>query len=178
MASPLAPALKVVRCSPSNPEPALDAAVMFAPREGEEAEGTRAERYIRTRDEGLLVFTADGQPTWFHLRRLPLAFLAGVLDLLTTRSAQRVLAFRAACHLIEGPGGPLQVQPPGEKGPYVAKRADHGVHLAPEDWAQEVADRFDADVVQEMGEVAITASRLRRDAKGPFGWWGGSAASP
>lgn len=175
--SALAPTLKAVRCSPSNPEPALDAAVMFAPPE-DGAEGTRAERYIRTRDPELLAFTTDAQPTWFHLRRLPLAWVVGVLDLLTTRSAQRVLAFRAACHLVDGPGGPLKAQPPGEKGPYVAKRADHGVHLAPEEWAQEIADRFDADVVQEMGEIAITASRLRRDARGPFGWWGGSAASP
>lgn len=174
MASPLAPTLKVVRCSPANPEPALDAEAMVAPAEG----GALAERYVRTRDEELLRFTADAAPTWFHLRRLPLAWVVGVLDLCTTRSAQRVLAFRAGCHLIEVPGAPLRVLPPGEKGDFVARRVDHGVTMAPDAWAQEVADRFDADVVQEMGEVIITASRLRRDAKGPFGYWGGSAASP
>lgn len=172
--SALAPTFRIVRCSPANPEPALDEAEMFAASEG----GSRAERYIRTRDPELLVFKPDVAPTWFVLRRLPLAWTVGVLDVLTTRSAQRVLAFRAACHQIEAPDGPLVVTPPGAKGTWTAKRVDHGVHMAPEEWAQEVADRFDADVVQEMGELAITLSRLRRDAKGPFGWWGGSVASP
>jgi hypothetical protein len=47
--------------------------------------------------------------------------------------------------------------------------------MAPDAWAQEIADRFGAEVVQEMGETILTHSRLPRGARGPFGFWGGSA---
>ena len=43
--------------------------------------------------------------------------------------------------------------------------------------AQEVADLFGAEVVQEMGALAISLSRLPRGARGPFGYWGGSVLS-
>jgi len=65
--------------------------------------------------------------------------------------------------------------PPKEKGTFVASKADFGVTMAPDAWAQEIADRFGAEVVQEMGETILTHSRLPRGARGPFGFWGGSA---
>lgn len=177
--NPLSPLLKVVRCSPANPETALSPA-MGTVKEG--AKEPPLAEYVRTRDESLLAFADGATPTWFHLRRLPLAWMTDVLDVVYPRSAQRVLAFRASCHLVAGPGAgdgaALTVESPGGKGPFVATQGAHGVTLAPSEWAQEVADLFDADVVQEMGELAITHSRLRRGARGPFGWWGGSVANP
>ena len=134
--------------------------------------------YIRTRDEALLRFTADATPTWFHIRRLPLAWMADQLDRILTRSSQRILAFRAACHSIEVTGGPLSVVAPKEKGDFVAAKSDFGVTLAPMEWVEEIGARFGAEVVQEMGELIITHSRLKRGARGPFGFWGGSALTP
>lgn len=177
MTSSLAPVLRVVRCSPSNPEPAISQEMIEAPK----AEGEKLAplaKYISTRDETLLKFTEGATPTWFHLRRLPMAWMANVVDVVYPRSAQRILAFRAACHLIEVPGEPLAVVGPREKGTFVATKADWGVTLAPDAWAQEVADRFGAEVVQEMGELAIVQSRLPRGAHGPFGYWVGSALTP
>ncbi len=175
MASPLAPSLKVVRCSLSNPEPSFDEEAMVAPIEG--TADTLVSQYMRTRDEALLRFSPDATPTWFHIRRLPLAWMADQLDKLVTRSSQRILAFRAACHCIEVPGESLSVVAPKEKGAFVATRSDFGVSLAPMEWVDEVGSRFGAEVVQEMGEVAICHSRLPRGARGPFVWWGGSVAT-
>jgi len=171
-ASPLAPVLKVVRWSPSSLDPALDIAAMGPTPDRSESLGSE---YIRTRDEGLLRFVEGGTPVWFHLRRLPMAWMANVVDVVYPRSAQRILAFRAGCHMVEIPGEPLAVVAPKEKGAYVASKADFGVTMAPDAWAQEIADRFGAEVVQEMGELVLTHSRLPRGARGPFRFWGGSA---
>ena len=172
--SALAPVLKVVRCSPSNPEPALDRAAMMAT---DGAAKALVAQYIETRDPECLRFVEAVTPTWFVLRRLPLAFMTGVLDQVYPRSAQRVLAFRAACHAVEG-AEPLSVEAPGTKGArFEATQADAGVTLAPMEWAEEIAQVYGAEVVQEMGEIALTHSRLRRGARGPFGFWGGSVAS-
>jgi hypothetical protein len=175
MVSPLSTTFRVVRCSPSNIEPALSQDEMIVVPEG--ATESRITQYIRTREEELLRFLPDTVPTWFHFRRLPLAWMAQRLDAVLTRSSQRILALRAACHRIEGPD-PIEVQPPREKGVYVATKDDLGVTLAPPEWIDELGARFGAEVVQEMGEVAINHSRLPRGARGPFGWWGGSVASP
>ena len=176
MSSPLAPVLKVVRCSPSNPDPAISKSMIEAPA----AEGDTLRplaKYISTRDEALLTFAEGVTPTWFVLKRLPLAFMTGVLDQVYPRSAQRVLAFRASCHAIEGTE-PLNVEAPGTKSArFEATQADAGVLLAPMEWAEEIAQLYGAEVVQEMGEIALTHSRLRRGARGPFGFWDGSVAS-
>ena len=175
MASPLAPTLKVLRCSPSNPDAAIDTAAMGPTKERTES---LLSEYIRTRDEELLKLVEGAKPEWFHLRRLSMSWCANVLDVVFPRSAQRILAFRAGCHLVETQEGPLAVLPPKEKGDFVASRGDFGVTVAPDSWADEIGSRFGAEVVQEMGELIITHSRLKRGARGPFGFWGGSALTP
>jgi hypothetical protein len=175
VASPLAP-LKVVRCSPSCPDPALDTSV------DEETGRPRSDlrAYIQTRDASVLAFKADVAPTWFHVKRLPEAWLAEVLDTVHPLAAQRRAAFRAAVHLIETSEGPLKVTPQkqGDKtSQYVAHRADHGVEMAPSDFVQEVADRFGAEVIQEMGAVALDFARLPRSARGPFSLWDGTVVT-
>lgn len=168
--------LRVVRLNPSDPDPALDVAVMSRPAEGDTI--SRAARYLTTRDEALLVFREGVKPTWFSLRRLSAAWLVDVLDGLFSVPAQRLLAFRAACHAIEG-DETMTVAQAGSKGArFVAADPHHGVALAPEEWVQEVVDRFGLETVQEMGRVAIDLSRLPRAARGPFGYWAGSVASP
>ena len=174
--SALAPVLKVVRCSPSNPDPAISEAMIDAPA----AEGEKLSplaKYISTRDAALLVFNEGAMPTWFHIKRLPASWLASALDQVYPRSLQRIMAFRAGCHTIDG-AAPLAVLPPKSTGAFVASKADFGVTLAPETWVQEVADVFGAEVVQEMGELVMAQSRLPLGSHGPFGFWGGSAASP
>lgn len=173
---PTSKTLRVVRLNPSDPDPALDVAVMSRPVDGDSL--SRAARYLVTRDESLLVFREAMAPTWFHLRRLSAAWMVDVLDGLFSAPAQRMLAFRAACHAVEG-DEMLTVAQAGSKGArFVATEANHGVGLAPEEWVQEIADRFGLETVQEMGRVAIDLSRLPKAARGPFGYWAGSVASP
>lgn len=173
MASPLATCLRVLRCSSSDPEPALNIPAMSAPVEGEEHSALT--RYISTRDEALLTLREGIPPTWFQLRRLPMAYLTHVIDNVFPRSAQFEHAFRAGCHAVEIPGDPIAVEPAGSpKGLWIAREATSGVQLAPEEWAQEIADRFGGEVVQEMGSVIVGLSRLKRGARGPFGFWAGS----
>ncbi len=173
---PTSKTLRCVRLNPSDPDPALDPAAMALPAEGDTV--SRAARYLITRDESLLVFREGVKPTWFHLRRLSAAWMVDVLDGLFSQPAQRLLAFRASCHAVES-GDPISVAAPGSKGArFVAADAHHGVSLAPEEWVQEVVDRYGLETVQELGRVAIDLSRLPRSARGPFGFWGGSVASP
>lgn len=170
MSSSLSDSLKVLRCSPSCPDPAIDTAAM-------QAEDPHAlSKYVTTRVTGLLRLVDGVPPCWFHLRRLPLAWLT-TLDGIFPQSEQRVLAFRASCHAIEHTE-PLTVSPHGTKGArFEATREDRGVSLAPAEWAQEVCDLWGAEVVQEIGSVAIAMSRLPRGAHGPFAYWGGSVLS-
>lgn len=165
--NPLDTTLKVVRCSLPGHEPAIDAA------------RTDLAKYLRTRDPGELHFTDGATPTWFVLRRLPAAFVAGVLDAVSPPAYQQLTALRASLHTIEvGPGETLRVVPPGEAGAFVATKADFGVTMAPESWVQEIADRWGAGVVAEMGHLALQLARLPKGSAGPFGWWGGTALSP
>lgn len=178
MVSPLSATLKVVRCSPLLHDPALDEAAMLVVPEG--SADALVTQYINTRDPECLRFTEARVPTWFTLRRLPVAWMSDVLDPIVNPSSQRLMALRAGCHLIEIPGDPLAVQSPGTKaegGVFVASPSSHGVTLAPQTWAQEIADRFGALVAQEMGQCVIDIARLPKGAKGPFGYWGGSVAS-
>lgn len=174
---PTSKTLRCVRLNPSSPDEALDAAAMAKPADGDTM--SRGARYMLTRDESMLVFREAMTPTWFHLRRLSAAWMVDVLDGLFSAPAQRLLAFRASCHAVEGAGEPLTVAPAGSKGArFVATEPNHGVSLAPEEWVQEIVDRFGLETVQEMGRVAIDLSRLPKAARGPFGYWGGSVASP
>lgn len=173
---PTSKTLRCVRINSTSPDPALDVSAMSAAAEG--ATVSRAARYIMTRDEAMLAFRADAPPpVWFNMRRLSAAWMTDVLDGLFSASAQRVLAFRAACHSIEAPE-PLTVAAHGTKGArFVAGESNHGVSLAPEEWVQEVAEIYGLETVHEVGRVAIDFSRLPRGARGPFGFWGGSVAT-
>lgn len=175
--SPLSTSLRVLRCNPSDPDPSIDTVAMGHKLDAPTVGPTDLSRYIQSRDEELLRFVEGVKPCWFHVKRLPMQFLAAVIDSLLNRSEQRIMAFRAAVHLIEDPAGQLALVAPKEKGEYVATKGDYGVLVAPMAWSQEVADRFGAETVQEIGEIALTASRLRRGAKGPFGFWGMSVAT-
>lgn len=174
MTSPLSTTIRVLRCSPACPDPSIDFTAMTQGEGGERIADLA--RYISERDEALLRFVEGVEPEWVTVRRLPAAFLVGVVDGCATVAQRRVLAFRAAVHHVAG-REPIEVLAPGAQGLYVARAADYGVTLAPEEWVQAFADRFGTDAVQEMGEVALSLSRLPRGARGPFGLWGGTAAS-
>lgn len=170
---------RCVRVNPSSPDPALDPKAMA--EEAATDGGTRSlwGQYILTRDESLLRFRDAMEPAWFHLRRLPAAWMCDVLDGVFTASSQRLLAFRAGCHAVMVPGEPLSCSPSavGSSGRFVLSPPDRGVSLAPEAWVDEIADRFGLETVQEIGRVVIDHSRLPKGARGPFGLWHGSVAS-
>ena len=173
--SPLAHHVRVLICSPSALDPAIDFEAMNPPG-AEPGTLSAFAQYVRTRDESLLVLREGVQPAWVTVRRLPAAFLASVVDRVDGIASKRVTALRAAVVSIDGPD-PIQVTPHGGKGLYEAAPMDQGVAMAPDSWVQEIADRYGTEVVQELGEVALCVSRLPRGAKGPFGWWGGTALS-
>lgn len=179
MKSPLKP-LRVVRVNPTCYDPSL----------AEDMPHDALRQYVLTREEKHLKFAPDGNPVWFNLNRLPQAFLTDVLDAVYPVAARRLVAFRAACHLIESNGGPvsdeetgrrLQVYSaklaPRESQGFVATDADHGVDMAPLEYAQLVADLYGAETIQEMGQLAMDFARLPRGKAGPFGSWAGSVAS-
>ena len=163
--NPLAPLLRVLRCSVLCPDPAIDVEAMTVDAEGKPS--PLLHRYVRERDEELLRLVEGVEPDWI---------VVDTIDALPSLAQRRVKAFRAAVHAVQGKE-PMQVTSPGTKGPYEGKGADYGVTLAPEEWVQAFADRFGTDAVQEMGEVALSLSRLPRGAKGPFALWGGTALS-
>lgn len=175
MRNPIAP-LQVVRVNPTDQDPALDFDAMMGPGR----DGKPVRDYIQTRDPALLQFKAGEFPAWFHVQRLPAAFVADVLDGVFPLAARRMLAFRAAVHMVDqGRGDVLKVHPKStapEGADFVGTTADHGTLVAPVSWVQEVADRFSAETVQELGQVALDFARLPRGKQGPFGSWAGSAA--
>lgn len=171
--SPLDPTLRVIRCNPTDPDPALDPS-------GTPENIERFRAYINSRDPAVAPLIEGVAPTWFVVKRLPAAYLTSVLDAIYPVSAQREHAVRAAIHRIELPGeAALSVTP--KKGasqgtPFLSIDAKHGVQLAGDDWVQEIADRFGAETIQELGAVAIDVSRLPRGRQGPFTLWRGTVA--
>lgn len=174
---PTSKTLRCVRVNPTSPEPALDPASMAEEVTTDGVTRARWPAYVLTRDESLLRFRDAMEPAWFHLRRLPAAWMCDTLDGVFTASSQRLLAFRASCHAVMVPGEPLSCSAPGSSGRFVLSPPDRGVSLAPEAWVDEIVDRFGLETVQEMGRVAIDHSRLPKGARGPFGLWHGSVAS-
>jgi hypothetical protein len=168
--SALDPVLRVVRCNATDPDPALD----MRPETVEQLVA-----YIRERDPAKLPLIEGTTPTWFSVRRLPAAYLSSVIEGIYPRAAQREHAVRAAVFRVECPGGEvLEVQSAkaSPKAPFAGAEVAHGVCLAPESWSQELADRFGAEVLQELGEVALDSSRLPKGRRGPFSSWGGTVA--
>lgn len=173
--NPLDSTLRVLRANQTDPDPALN-------QSGAEENVKAYARYLIERDPDVAPLTEGVPPTWFILRRLPAAYLSSVLDGIYGKAAQREHAFRAACHRVELAGEAALSAVPSKgaaKGtPFTTREAAHGVSLAGDDWVQEVADRFGAETVQEMGQVAIDLSRLPKGRRGPFSGWAGTAASP
>ena len=184
--SALAP-LKVIRCSSSSPETAIDTGTDPGPPGPDGEPGplvprSRVAEYVTTRDLSCITFREGVTPVFFHIKRLPESWLSDVLDTVHPLAAQRRAAFRAAVHHIEAESekGPLKVTPHRlrEKGSiYVAQPASLGVEMAPSDFVQDVVDVFGAEVVQEMGTVAIDHARLARGARGPFCLWDGTVVT-
>jgi hypothetical protein len=165
MTDPLAP-LRVLRINPRCIDPAIDEA-------GCTVEVFR--RYIETRDASVVPLHEGAVPTWFTVKRLPASYLIEVLEPLPL-AAQQLLAFRAACHTVEAEGEVLSVHPSEGAPPktrWVASPASRGVELAPDAWVQEIADRYGADTVREIGQVACDHAHLPFVRRGGFRWWVG-----
>lgn len=166
--------LRVIRCNPTDPDPALC-------QDPTPANIEAIQLYVRDRDPAKAPLVADVTPTWFVVRRLPAAYLSAVIDGIYGVAAQREHAVRAAVHRVEVTGGDvLSVTPrkgASEGTPYLSTEAAHGVALAGNDWVQEIADRFGAETIQELGAVALDLARLPRGRRGPFSPWGGTVAS-
>lgn len=167
--------LRVVRVNPTDPDPAVD------------SDKSDLRRYILTREEDALAFKEGMHPVRFDVKRLPAAFCTDVLDAVYPLASRRLLAFRAAVSRVEDQNGPVvedgkalvvydeKSAPKGA--PFVARDGEHGTDIAPVDFAQAVADRFGAECIQELGQVALDFARLPRGKRGPFTSWGGSVAS-
>lgn len=168
MTNPVSPSLRVVRINSTDPDPAIDAEGIIK-KHGEQS----IARYVTTRDPELLVFREGVEPVWIDVLRLPAAFVATHIAHVPSTDARRMLAFRSAVRAV----GSVSTVGPLETGPHKRIAADFGVEVAPESFVQAVADEYGAEVVQELGEVAITCARLKRGARGPFGLWPSLTAS-
>lgn len=178
MTSVLSNVFRVVRSNPTDPDPAHDPT--HADNLVADVSERAMTRYVFTRDEQHLRAREGMRFAWFHLRRLPAAWVAEVIDTLSTVSQQRVMALRAALHRVDDPAGEIATTPAADVTaksafPCVAHR--YGVELAPVDWVQEIADRYGAETVQEMGQIALDHARLPKGRTGPFVYWGGTAAT-
>lgn len=175
MSNPLSNSLRVIRANLTDPDAALNQA-------GDEENIKRYTKYLIERDPDAAPLVEGVTPTWFVVKRLPAAYLSAVLNGIDTISMRREHAVRAACHRIEVADGDALSAVPSKgaaKGtPFTTRDAVHGVTLAGDDWIQEIADRFGAETVQEIGQIAIDLARLPKGRRGPFLGWGGTAASP
>ena len=146
--------------------------------------------YWQTRDETHLRFLSGPdaeKPVFFHVKRLPAAFVNQVLAQIIHPAERQTTAFNAACHLVtrddkvtpyEFDGDALRVYPSNTqvtKGlPFVAKDGAFGVDMAPQEaWPQVITDCFGIETVREMGQIAIDFAKLRVGARGPFSLWVG-----
>lgn len=177
--SQLTTTLRVVRINDGDPDPALDLEAMATPfRPDDPKSPTLLWRYMETRDESLLRFREGERPTWFHVRRLPVAYLTGVLDGVFPLADRLRAAVAASVHMVEASPTMLRVVPKAQatKGErFVSEPGIGGVEIAPPDWTQELAELFGAELLAELGTVALTQSRLPRGKRGPFYFWGGTA---
>lgn len=161
--------LRVVRCNPTDPDPALDQST--TPENIERIRG-----YVRERDPDKVPLREGETATWFVLRRLPAAYLSSVLDAIYPVASQREHAVRASCHRVELPGGEALVCSADKGALWPAREAAHGVTLASAEWIQELVDRWGAELIQELGSVVVDLSRLPRGRRGPFSSWHGTVA--
>lgn len=173
--STLAPLLVVVRCNPTDPDPALH---MIGSTAEETADlSKRMMEYIKTRDPEKVPTREGFTPTFFRVKRLPAAFFTGVLANVYPVEQRRHVAFQAACHQVDVTEGTPLVAERSEKAQFKLSPASYGVEMAGDDWCQEIADRFGLETVQELGQVALDLCRLPKGKRGPFGFWGGTVAS-
>ena len=173
--SSLSAVLHVVRCNPTDPDPAL--ASVGATEEETVDIRRRALEYIRDRDPDKVPVREGLTPTWFRLKRLPAAFFSGVLANIYPVEQRRYVAFQAACHQIDVTEGTPLVAEKAEKAQFKLSPASYGVEMAGDDWCQEVADRFGLETLQEIGQVALDLCRLPKGKRGPFSYCGGGALS-
>ena len=186
--SAIANTLRVVRINDFDPDAAIDREAMRAKcrevREGEDPDTVPSllGEYLRTRDEQHLRLVEGQRPTWIHVRRLPAAYLTGVLDGVFPLADRLRLAVAASVHLVEvGDGTALRCVPKAQAQrteAYVSEPGIAGVEVASPEWVQELVDRFGAEILAELGTVALTLSRLPRGRRGPFYFWGGTVLTP
>lgn len=158
--------LLLVRINATDPDPAVD-------QEKTGRDGFVA--YMTDCDSTHLTLVPNVAPVLFEVRRLPAAYLTGVLAGLSP-VARRLMAFRAAVHRItQGEATVLEAHEPTgapKDAVHVCTRADYGATLAPEPFVQAVADAYGAQTLEEMGQRALDLARLPRGKQGPFGYWG------
>lgn len=163
--------LSVVRCNPSDPDPAVDWEAMGA-------EKIRA--YRETRDPALLVMREGTTAVWFTVQRLPAPLVGQVLAAVEKRTERQLLAMLLGVHCYTGPDAAM-VQPsdaPAAKGaPFVSEPFRYGSRLAPDAWLQHLTDAYGLETCQELGQVALDLASLPKARRRFSVSWGGSVAT-
>lgn len=177
--SQLATTLRVVRINLTDQDPALDVEAMGARVDpADETSLSLLGRYIRDRDESDLRFREGQRPTWFHVKRLPAAYLTGVLDGIFPLADRLRAAVAASVHFVEcADGTALRCVPKAQAtrtDAFLTETGLAGVEIARPEWVQELVDRYGAELLAELGTVILTQSRLPRGKRGPFEYWGGT----
>lgn len=143
--------------------------------------------FVRTRDIEHCRFLEGKTPVFFHIKRLPVAFLTGVLDAIYPIADRRRVAFLASVFSVQSDdvvckfdGKLLQIfdtKIHREHSGFSGNSASFGVVMAVDEFAQACSDKFGAEIVQELGQVAIDFAVLPVEKRGPFTSWGGTVAS-
>lgn len=183
MSSALSTTLRVVRLNDTDPDPALDMDAMRARVDPNDEKSPRLlMKYMETRDEQYLRFKEGAKPRWFVVKRLPAAYLTGVLDGVFPLADRLRLAVAAGVHRVECEDGDVlqcvtkAVASKSER--FVSEPSAGGVDLAPPEWTQELCDLYGVELIAELGTVVLTQSRLPRGRRGPFSFWGGTVLTP
>lgn len=136
-------------------------------------------KFLASRDISTLAF--DGEPAMFHVQRPDPVWLAESCGSIHVMAARRHHAFRSLVHCVKRGETILveAVKPDRASGhKHVLTRTQDGNWVAPESFVKEVARLFGAEVIQELGQVALDFSELSEEERAPFGLWGGSVARP
>lgn len=162
--------IRVASLSHYSPDPALDIDSMTGKTEDD---SSFYFKYALTRDEKYLIVNEGKKPIWFYLKRLSAAYVSCVLNNIPTEAGQRYTALKASIVMVEDENnGDMILSPPKSEGKFEYINSEYGSTIAPESFMQELVDRYGSDCLQEIGNVALTMTRLPKAAKGPFGYWG------
>lgn len=137
-------------------------------------------RYLISRDVADLMVKPGEHLTLFEVKRPTIAQLGVLAGIPSTFERQR-MAFKYCCHTVKrGTAVLFEAVHPDRATKETKFSLELGQvgFMATDDYVEEIAGEYGAVSIAEVGQVALSFAELSEANKTPFGFWGGSAASP